>query len=189
MNNEARYIVPRESAVPPWTNIEQAGIDADHSHLCKFSSTGDPGFRLILAALKRYIRLAPEVIRERWSEDRKLLKREIELEAAELMRVDSGLSEENAPVVIKNEYFSVPRIASSIFTGRAGVAERVRQKFFATDRQNDGNQHKIFVLYGLGGSGKSQFCLKFAQDNRDQYVGSTFPFCQSCSSISSEICN
>jgi signal recognition particle GTPase len=24
------------------------------------------------------------------------------------------------------------------------------------------------VLYGLGGSGKTQFCLKFASDNRDK---------------------
>jgi hypothetical protein len=167
------YIVDRESAVPQWTNVEQAGIEGDHSHLCKFSDAGDPGFRLILAALKRYTRLAPEVIRERWSEDRKLLKREIESEAAELMRVDSGLSEHSEPAVIRNKYFSVPRIASSIFTGRNDIAQKVRQKFFAADRQNDGSQHKIFVLYGLGGSGKSQFCLKFAQDNREQYVGST----------------
>jgi hypothetical protein len=174
LKDGTHYIVERESAVPPWTNIEQAGIDADHSHLCKFSATGDPGFRLILAALKRYVRLAPEIIGERWREDRKLLKREIELEAAELMRVDSGLSEHNTAIVVRNEYFSVPRIASSIFTGRADVADRVRQKFFTTDRQNDSSQHKIFVLYGLGGSGKSQFCLKFAQDNRDQYVRSNF---------------
>jgi hypothetical protein len=172
MNDGTHYIVERESAVPLWLHIEQAGIDADHSHLCKFSATGDPGFRLILAALKRYIHLAPDLIRDRWSEDRKLLKREIELEAAELMRVDSGLSEDKASVVVRNEYFYVPRIASSIFTGRADVSERVRQKFFATDRQKDGSQHKIFVLYGLGGSGKSQFCLKFAQDNRDKYVRS-----------------
>jgi hypothetical protein len=172
MNDRRHYIVKRESAVPLWLHIEQAGIDADHSHLCKFSTTGDPGFRLIIAALKRYTRLAPELIRDRWSEDRKLLKREIELEAAELMRVDSGLSEDKGPVVVRNEYFYVPRIASSIFTGRADVSERVRQKFFATHRQKDGSQHKIFVLYGLGGSGKSQFCLKFAQDNRDQYVRS-----------------
>lgn len=185
MIDGTHYIVDRDSAIPQWTNIEQAGIDRDHSHLCKFSSTDDQGFRLILAALKRYIRLAPEVIRERWSEDRKLLKREIEWEAAELMRVDSGLSEHSAPTVVRNKYFSVPRIASSIFTGRADVAQRVRQKFFATDRQHDGSQHKIFVLYGLGGSGKSQFCLKFAQDNREQYVGSTFTICQSCSSLQS----
>jgi hypothetical protein len=167
------YIVGRESVVPPWADIEQAGINADHSHLCKFSTSSEPGFKLILAALKRYTRLAPEVIRNRWSEDQKLLRREGEQEAAELLRVDSGLStEHNTTLPVRNEHFFVPRIASSIFTGRAEVAQRVRQKFFATGRQNDGSEHKIFVLYGLGGSGKSQFCLKFAQDNRDRYAHS-----------------
>jgi hypothetical protein len=31
-----------------------------------------------------------------------------------------------------------------------------------------------FVLYGLGGSGKTQVSLKFAQDNRDRYFLGAF---------------
>lgn len=27
---------------------------------------------------------------------------------------------------------------------------------------------KRYVIYGLGGSGKTEFCCKFAQDNREQ---------------------
>jgi hypothetical protein len=95
--------------------------------------------------LKGYTRLAPEVIGDRWGEDRKLLKRE---EAAELLRVDSGLSEEHkATLPVRNEHFLVPRIASRTFTGRAEVAQRVRQKFFTTGRRSDDSQHKIFVLW------------------------------------------
>ncbi len=30
------------------------------------------------------------------------------------------------------------------------------------------NVQKRFVVYGTGGSGKTQFCCKFAQDNQDR---------------------
>lgn len=35
---------------------------------------------------------------------------------------------------------------------------------------NSPAQQRKFVLYGLGGSGKSQLCLKFAEDHRERYA-------------------
>lgn len=31
-------------------------------------------------------------------------------------------------------------------------------------------QQRIFVIVGLGGMGKSEICLKFAEDHRDEFV-------------------
>ncbi|KAJ7348471.1 hypothetical protein DFH08DRAFT_743874 [Mycena albidolilacea] len=50
--------------------------------------------------------------------------------------------------------------ASPIFQGRQNILDQMQQ-FFSTD---SGNQ-KIFLLYGLGGAGKSQIALKFAEDS------------------------
>ena len=36
-------------------------------------------------------------------------------------------------------------------------------------QQNTPRQQKRFILHGLGGSGKSQVSVKFAQDNRNRY--------------------
>ncbi|KAK7037905.1 P-loop containing nucleoside triphosphate hydrolase protein [Favolaschia claudopus] len=47
----------------------------------------------------------------------------------------------------------------STFTGQQGILEKMHQLF----NQNQGSRH-IFVLHGLGGSGKSQIALKFVEE-------------------------
>ncbi|KAH0537362.1 hypothetical protein FGG08_005841 [Glutinoglossum americanum] len=166
-----RYIVDEGSAAPAWDNFERSGIFADHSGMCKFSNTRDAGFKVIFAALKRYTQDAPKVVRRRWLEDRALLAEERGVEARELLRHDSDLSNSDSPIAKANKYFTVPRSASSMFTGRSDIARALRQKIISTRVQDGHHQHKIFVLYGLGGSGKTQFCLKFVEDNRESFWG------------------
>src|SRR5579862_3251068 len=57
-----------------------------------------------------------------------------------------------------------------MFTGRDGICELLRERCLPSKSQGSPKVHKIFVLYGLGGSGKTQVCLKFAQDYREKYV-------------------
>jgi hypothetical protein len=59
------YIVEEDSAAPAWENFERSGIFADHSRMCKFASTKDEGFKVVFAALRRYIREAPRIVRAR----------------------------------------------------------------------------------------------------------------------------
>ena len=164
------YVVTQDSADPGWEPGERAGIHADHSQMCKFTSASQDGFKLVLSACERYIKKAPELILSRWHEDRDLLRREREQEAAEVLRHDSGLSFDGGPSPTRNVHFMVGRSASSLFTGRAEIANLLRQKIVSTPFDRGHNQHKIFVIWGLGGSGKTQFCLKFVEDNRDRYV-------------------
>ncbi|KAJ7260355.1 hypothetical protein B0H12DRAFT_1217997 [Mycena haematopus] len=49
----------------------------------------------------------------------------------------------------------------SSFTGRKDILEKMHQHFDS----NPGSQ-RVFVLYGLGGSGKSQLAFKFLQDSQ-----------------------
>ena len=73
----------------------------------------------------------------------------------------------------RNEHFDIPQSVSSIFTGRENCLKELASTMFNTPVEDVSparrNAQKRFVIYGLGGSGKTQFCCKFAQDNRQRY--------------------
>ncbi|KAL8626124.1 hypothetical protein Q9189_008194, partial [Teloschistes chrysophthalmus] len=70
-----------------------------------------------------------------------------------------------------NKYFEVPRDPSSVFTGRDEVRERLRDCCSPSGKINIQRQQKRFVIHGLGGSGKTQVCLKFVEDHREKFWG------------------
>ncbi|KAF8670692.1 hypothetical protein AX14_005809, partial [Amanita brunnescens Koide BX004] len=53
--------------------------------------------------------------------------------------------------------------SSALFSGRGEYLQKLRDYFDS----NVGGQRKSFLLYGLGGIGKTQICLKFAEENAD----------------------
>ncbi|KAH8657048.1 hypothetical protein BGZ60DRAFT_416641 [Tricladium varicosporioides] len=73
---------------------------------------------------------------------------------------------------VVNRWFVVPQAASMHFTGRDEVRRKLGEKL-VEDLYEGGvvDVQKRFVLYGLGGSGKTQICLKFAQDHKDRFTG------------------
>lgn len=70
-----------------------------------------------------------------------------------------------------NEHFSVPHGAEKLYTGRSNVLIEVKSAF-ATDTPGAtlGLFQKRIVIYGLGGSGKTQFCCEYAQRYRHWLV-------------------
>ena len=70
-----------------------------------------------------------------------------------------------------NEWYKVERTSSLQFTGRQ-IQSQILQEGFGSPRQGkDPNQPRIAVVYGLGGSGKTQFCLRYAERHRSEYWG------------------
>lgn len=67
-----------------------------------------------------------------------------------------------------NKHFDIPQTVSSIFTGREAQLEELNTTFFAPSSTVQSRNQKRFVIYGVAGSGKTQFCCKFAQDYRKQ---------------------
>lgn len=175
MGSTQSYVVGEDSAAPIWDNTERSGIYATHSQMCKFQDLDSPGYRTVLASLLRYAREAHTTIDLRWKEAKKFLAMQRSNEVAELMAFD--VRNDNKPFRLqsedagkmRNKYFRIPHKVSSIFTGRDDIAQGLQKKILAPSEQSLKPQQKRFVLYGLGGSGKTQFCLKFAQDNRDRY--------------------
>lgn len=165
-------MVDEDSAAPIWDNVERCGIFTNHSAIVKYKSISDHGFRVTFEALTRYIRLAPDTVQFRWTSDLRSLAAERHREAEDLLRpsFNAGLSDESLAGDL-NEWFVVPRCSSNYFTGRNRQAEALRERL-RSKRRVSAHQHKIYVIYGLGGSGKTQFCLKFVEDNRPRLAHS-----------------
>jgi hypothetical protein len=94
--------------------------------------------------------------------------------AVSTFKLDSSFEESRTPVNSvfnlepTNKYFDIPQGISSIFTGQGEYLERLRSLFFATPAPGNEQQQNRFIVHGIGGSGKTQFCSKFASDNRDR---------------------
>ena len=56
---------------------------------------------------------------------------------------------------------------SNRFTGRTEVVAKLKRHFF-TNTNDTVKKRKFFLLYGMGGIGKTQICLKFLEDMSDQ---------------------
>lgn len=165
-------VVEEDSAAPTWDNTERCGIFATHDVMNKFSDVHDDGYRVVLEALARYITTAPDLIHYRWDKDMEALGHERQLEAEDLLKpplryLMSG--DGNKPN--RNEWFIIPRCSSTYFTGRILHAEFVREKLGPVNHLDEANRHRIFIIYGLGGAGKTQFCLRYAEDNKPSYWG------------------
>ena len=70
----------------------------------------------------------------------------------------------------RNEFFDIPQAVSSDYTGRARYLEELQDILVASTTNQHELQQQRFVVYGMGGSGKTQFCCKFAQENRKRYL-------------------
>ncbi|KAI0399616.1 hypothetical protein F4802DRAFT_29064 [Xylaria palmicola] len=66
-----------------------------------------------------------------------------------------------------NRYYAVPVEAPHTYTERAGLSEELAQKL-RIQHENTSVKHAV-TLHGLGGAGKSQLALNYAEKHRDQY--------------------
>ncbi|KNG45755.1 hypothetical protein TW65_07501 [Stemphylium lycopersici] len=163
------FIVDYDSAAPPaWDNVERCGITATHSEMTKFASHADRRFQPVLEALSRYIRQAPALIASRWRTNIEVLHQKRQHEVDELLR-PRGQPFQVDTCPEHNEWCLIPRKSSSYFTGRQKHTINVKKMFGTVEKRTNYGMPKVLVIYGLGGSGKTQFCLKYAEDNKQRY--------------------
>ncbi len=67
-----------------------------------------------------------------------------------------------------NKHYGVPHNLTAIFTGRDDIVQKICEGCLPPDTEKRLIKQKIFVLYGMGGSGKTQACLKFAQEYQER---------------------
>ncbi|KAM3086332.1 hypothetical protein ACMFMG_000468 [Clarireedia jacksonii] len=76
------------------------------------------------------------------------------------------------PIQLKNKHWVVPstKKVSIHFTGRKKILERLGESLCpATSKGIE--RGGTFVIQGMGGAGKSQICVKFADENRERFWG------------------
>jgi hypothetical protein len=73
-------------------------------------------------------------------------------------------------VVSYNKHYEVSHLVSPVFTGHGEVFTYLDSSLKLTKAPRQQVQRR-FVLFGLGGSGKTQICLRYAQMHRERYLG------------------
>lgn len=86
LNADVWQVVEESSAAPTLDNTERAGLPYDQRNMCKFESRTSFGYRLVVAALMRYSKEAPEVVPRRWKHAVDMLNSKRSQEADELLR-------------------------------------------------------------------------------------------------------
>jgi len=70
-------------------------------------------------------------------------------------------------VAHKNKHFEVAHQLSHMFTGQGQIGKRLETAFMPSKYKCPSQRR--FVLFGMGGAGKTQICLRYANDYRDRY--------------------
>ena len=175
-NNRAYLIVDQTSAVPEMDNIEKCGIHATHSGMIEFNSINSSSYRTVLDALARYCEVAPCFIPRQWDDALQTLAQIRASEAYGLGGVELDKLIERPPTSIEidlqgttNRYFYPPREPTPDFVGREEMIMALHSALFLSNGGESAHgpiKRKLFIVYGMGGSGKTEFCSKFAQDYR-----------------------
>ncbi|KAH8911299.1 hypothetical protein BR93DRAFT_326599 [Coniochaeta sp. PMI_546] len=180
LNNRPVILVDHKSAVPTLDNTESAGIHASHLDMCKFGSRTSSDYRTVIAALATYCQKAPGIISRRWRlADAELKRRRMgeaqEIMGEEIVGFDVHLEELFRSTGIRSRatgilHFDIPEEVSSTFIGRQDMLRVLRDAFFPGGEPTSSPGQKSFVIFGMGGSGKTELCSKFANDNKHEYT-------------------
>ncbi|CAN9171071.1 unnamed protein product [Alternaria alternata] len=141
-------VVPRASAVVPGAaDGEPIAIHADHIHMVKFESKSDPGYRTVSGHLRLMAAKAGTSIGGRWDTEAKV-----------------NVVHSNEPVTSFAVQSSVPEVSRvEHFVGRSEELDAIHKEL-----EHDGSR-KTAVVHGLGGMGKTQLALAYAQRHKDEY--------------------
>jgi hypothetical protein len=70
-----------------------------------------------------------------------------------------------------NRHWLVPRRSNPLFTGQSQLRTKLKEQLLPDIAGfNEREDSKVFVLHGIGGVGKSEICIKFAEEHRKWLV-------------------
>ncbi|KAF8515489.1 P-loop containing nucleoside triphosphate hydrolase protein [Hysterangium stoloniferum] len=135
-------IVPKSSAIVPGArNAEAIGLNKNHMDMTKFSSAEDDDFIIVVSLLQS--------IRSDLPEPEPVCGRDVS---------------QSDDILSKGLSYRPKLISSPRFTGQDFYLEKLRT-FFVNGNITPCRKH--FLLYGMGGIGKTQISLKFAEECAD----------------------
>lgn len=143
-------VVPASSAIIGNAYERQDSIHADHRDMCRFEFANE-GFRKICNSITDMIDRAQEAL------SCGLLPK-----AYQRMDADEDTSDRTHAVI---HFDSLVR-KIGMFVGRKEVLEQMRDNLQSSD---NGDRKRILYLLGMGGVGKTQLALEYAQQNVSSY--------------------
>jgi len=165
--------------VPGTINVEAIAISKDHVGMAKFVSSEDDDFRTVCGCLTDMASKAPQRVAHKW-----ILYRRSE---GGYGFFDKGTFLFNTMCLLSEILSGTPMntthnvtTPSELFTGRFRYLETLRRHFGPRVEQSQ----RRFLLYGMGGAGKTQICLKFIQENADRFAAVYFLSSVTLSSLS-----
>lgn len=175
LGSRSALLVDHPSAAPKLDNTETAGIHATHADMCRFGSRTSSDYRTVIAALGRYCEAAPGVISRRWTQAEAALKqlRMGEVEEMGGFGFDVRIEQPYLSKAIRSRdmiHFHIPEQASHTYIGCQDLLGTLRSAFFPGKYSLEHAGRKSFVVFGMGGSGKTELCSKFATDNKHELV-------------------
>ncbi|KAK2748973.1 hypothetical protein FQN57_007256 [Myotisia sp. PD_48] len=167
--------------------IRRKGRDGEYMQIRQRLANCQNGIQMLLAAINLYHTLKSQktndLTLDRLSEilqrqNNKLIHKMHKLRqdlkgSADSQDLHSSLvsADAVASLIRFNKYFHMPQNVSSYYTGRHKQLQELASILNITESRQPQTHQKRFVISGLGGSGKTQFCCKFAQDNREHFWG------------------
>lgn len=178
LTSGAEFMVDPSSAAPHLYDTERCGIpNSNHSDMTKFHQS-DSAYRTVISALMKYCYSAPAIVTYRWKEAMGSMMRMRRNEACELtglfleipdkVPIPTESNTEAIEAALQNEHFHPPYTVSMDFIGQEDIMNALQGAFEPEDQTLMDKQQKRFVVYGIGGSGKTQISAKYAQSNRQQ---------------------
>ncbi|CAG7918386.1 unnamed protein product [Penicillium olsonii] len=192
-------IVDEHSAAPYMDGVERMGIEADHSHMCKFDDDNAAGYEAVAEAILRYSRQAPTVISTRWVEERNTRTQEKKAKAREIYDGQSVPSLPRAPAsegrnspvsemgnsgLLQLSHYSNNGNNPPFFVAPPGFHPNAT--FFGMQKELEVLHNRLFttaarakrtmaiLISGVPGSGKTHLARQYVFTQRDCYPGGIF---------------
>lgn len=154
-------------------------VGRDSMRLFRYERTKDDlkNYRTSLRTYQQALQLIQNVIAEEArNKDSRVLRRDLRVVSRELQRMHAdmqrlspnntaaGQSFSAAARALKPRPIHLRKAVSDIYTGREAQLDLL-QEYFA--KPGPPEQRRV-VIYGVGGSGKTEFCYKFVHDNLER---------------------
>jgi hypothetical protein len=154
-------IVPKSSAIVPGAlNAEAIGLYKNHMDIIRFSSVKDDDFNVVVSLLQSmgsdYSELEPNYGRNCSQTEGIADTLIVQLHIFSLAPSDT---------LNKGQCYKCKLQSSPRFTGQNIYLEKLRT-FFAHDDITTSPKH--LLIHGMGGIGKTQICLKFAEQSAEE---------------------
>lgn len=140
-------------------------VNGSHSDIVKFCES-DPHYGTIKSLLMSCAVDALEKISDRWENILYMIARARATEVSR--RTGIPLETLSLPGKKVNEFFYIPQLPSDRFIGRTAASKMLNKAFFSPEGALEKQRQKRFVIFGIGGSGKTQLCCQFAKHNEDR---------------------